>query len=456
MCRPYGDLRNSVRSSDLWAGGIIKDWCQMDQRHIWHPFTPTPHFGPRALITKAKGAYLYDESGRRWFDATSSWWCVTHGHCHPRLVDALTRQAAELDQMLFAPHAHPRALELASQLLGHLPPSLERVFFSDDGSTAVEAAIKMALQFWRLKGERRSQFVTLGLAYHGDTLGAAALGGIDLYHHDFGGALDRVQLPAPYCLRCPLEKTFPSCDIACGDSTAFGPSTAALVIEPLILGAGGMITYPKAYVEKVVKAARACGALVIFDEVFTGFGRTGTLFAMDHLLCKPDIVVLSKGLTAGMMPMGVTITTQDIFNVFCGEASRAFLHGHTFTANALGCAVALESLKIFAEEDVLVRNEKKSAIMSEHRLGFGSLACVAEVRHLGMVFALECVHPQSRQPLSTEILWTVASRLWERGIWIRPLHNVIYYVPPYCVTDEELGWLMKELWEALSAVSANA
>lgn len=435
------------------------DLIERDARAVWHPFTPTPHRGPKQLFTRAKGAYVFDQEGKRYFDATSSWWCNLHGHCHPRLARKLAEQAETLDQILFAPHTHPVAIELAEALLQKLGPPFSKVFYSDDGSTAVEAAMKMALQFWTLMGKpEKRQFVSLDRAYHGDTLGVVSVSHLPEFHDAFTRAVSPSRAATvPYCYRCPLGDRYPSCEVKCADDAIDWirknhQSTAALLVEPLLMGAGGMLIYPKEYVERLTRACREHDVLVIFDEVFTGFGRTGKMFAQEHLEVRPDITCLSKGLTSGMLPMAVTAVTSRIHEPFVGSAERAFYHGHTFTGNALTAAVALESLKIFDDEKVLARNERLTQILAESRTRFVDLPRVGEVRHLGMVWALEVVQDKtSKAPFepANGPGWRIAEALWQQGIWIRPLQQVIYLVPPYCTGAEELRWVLEVLYSEL-------
>lgn len=428
---------------------------------IWHPFTPIPHLGPRAVFEKAAGAYLYDQDGKRYWDATSSWWCNLHGHCEPRLVEAIRRQASTLDQILLAPHSHVVADELAEKLLAKLGGHFTKIFYSDDGSTAVECALKMSLQYWSNVGKSsKRKFVSLQRSFHGDTLGAVGIGDVEEYHKVFqahGGMGWRAM--APYCYRCPLGKTFPECGVACATDMETVLRTnsaeiAAVILEPLMLGAGGMIAYPKEYLDRIVPLCRELDILVIFDEVFTGFGRTGKFFAMEHGSWSPDIVCLSKGLTAGMMPMAVTATTRRIFEPFIGGVSRAFFHGHTYTGNGLGCAVALESLKIFETDGVMEKIGRLAEIMRRESAPFSDLPHVGNVRQLGMIWACELV--LDRKTASTPVPlngpgWSIATALWEKGFWIRPLHNIIYCVPPYCVTEAEL----KEFFSVLYSEVRN-
>lgn len=398
-------------------------------------------------MVRAQGAYIFNSEGKRYFDATSSWWCNLHGHCHPDLVAALHRQSQTLDQILFAPHAHPVALELATALLEKLGAPFEKVFFSDDGSTAVEAALKMALQYWVNQGQpRRKSFLSLELGYHGDTLGAISVGHLDEFHRFFTPLVASEKSTAPYCYHCPLGLKYPSCKVACLSQarkliSEKGDEIAALIVEPLVLGAGGLIVYPPEYLDELMALCKSKGILVIFDEVFTGFGRTGSFFAKDQLKSPPDFVCLSKGLTSGMLTLGATATTAEIFNAFKGEERRKFYHGHTFTANALACAVALESLRIFDRDRVLIENQKLEAVLKEQKTRFEFLPHVGEVRQLGMIWAMELVRDkQTRENFrpANGPGWKIARAAWEKGIWLRPMGAALYVIAPYCTSVEDL------------------
>lgn len=423
---------------------------------VWYPYTPIPFLGPRAKIEKASLQYVYTDSGHRVLDATSSWWCQLHGHSHPRLVKALQKQVEVLDHVMMAPHSHGPALTLATELLAAMGKPFEKVFYSDDGSTAVEVGIKILLQYWRMKGENRKSFLSLKSAYHGDTLGAVALSGTEAFHGHFKEKENiHFQGEAPYCFRCPLGKTFPSCEIACLESVKAAlrenpRQFAGAIVEPLLMGAGGMIVYPKEYLEKFVALCKEYQVPVIFDEVFTGFGRTGTLFAYEQISLRPDIVCLSKGLTAGMLAMGATITTGEIFKEFVGGPEKAFYHGHTFTGNPLACAVAIESLRLLQEDKVLERNQKLIQKMEEASERFVKLPIVADIRHIGMVWALEL------KTTGNAFGWKVCERLWEKGYWLRPLHEVLYIIPPYSTTEEDLAGLFEALYAELSSLPENA
>ncbi len=414
---------------------------------VWHPYTPVPHQGPRANLVKAQGAYVYDAAGKRYYDATSSWWCNLHGHCHPDLVAALTRQASQLDQILFSPHVHPVAMELSQKLLAKAGAPFAKVFYSDDGSTAVEAAMKMARQYWFQKGEtQRTHFLSVEYGYHGDTLGAVSVGHIDEFHQAFSPVMPVWKSTAPYCYRCPLGLRYPDCGVACTERALDrierdGDQIAAFIVEPLVMGAGGFIVYPKEYLERLMKACREKGILVIFDEVFTGFGRTGTFFAMEQLDARPDLLCLSKGLTSGMLALGATLASREIFEAFVGGESKKFFHGHTFTANALACAVALESLAIFDRENVMERNRKTAAFLGEQTARFRALPHVGDIRHRAMIWAMELVRdPSMRAPFvpASAPGWAIATRAWERGVWVRPMGSMLYVIPPYCSGEEDL------------------
>jgi len=412
-------------------------WRDRDRSVLWHPYTPDPAPGPAAqLFVKAEGAYVIDEKGKRYLDATASWWCQIHGHCHPRLVSALNRQASQLDQILFSPHCHPVALELAERLIAKLGTPFSRIFYSDDGSTAVEVALKMAIQYWVNRGEpRRRRFLSLQSGYHGDTLGTVAVGDVGVFQAAFSGGLAE-------SVKAPIPHSDAAVDAFLALLDQHHEDLAAFIVEPLVMGAGGMIVYPKENLEKITRACRDRGVLVIFDEVFTGFGRTGTFFAMEQITSRPDIVCLSKGLTSGMLPLAVTATTENIFKEFAGGGARTFFHGHTFTANALGCAVALESLRLFDEEKVIERNRGLIDIFAEQSERFCELEVVREVRHQGMVWAVETRRDSA-------FGWQIATRLFDEGIWTRPLHNVLYFIAPYCVTPDELKRALDVLYSAL-------
>ena len=337
---------------------LARDILARDRRHVWHPFTQHGTESEPLLIAGARGASLYDAEGSEILDLISSWWTCTHGHSHPKLNEALAQQAGRFDHVMFAGFTHQPAVDLASALAQLLPGDLSRVFFSDDGSTSVEVALKIAYQYWANRGERRRAFVSFDGGYHGDTLGAMSLGRGSGFFNLFRGMMCQVAvLPFPYT----YDGDEATEDREMGALTALEDrlwngthDVAALIIEPLLQGAGGMRMCRPEFLARLVEMAQSAGVLVIFDEVATGFGRTGTLFAMQQAGVVPDLVCLSKGLTSGYLPMAVTVARDRVFEAFVGETfDRALPHGHSFTANPLACAVALCSLMLFAEEDTL-------------------------------------------------------------------------------------------------------
>jgi adenosylmethionine-8-amino-7-oxononanoate aminotransferase len=384
---------------------------------------------------------LFDAEGREILDLISSWWTCTHGHAHPQLNQALARQAGQLEHVMFAGFTHEPAVNLATALAGLLPDDLSRVFFSDDGSTAVEVALKIAYQYWANRGDTRKRvFISFDGGYHGDTLGAMSLGRGSGFFTLYRSIMCQVAvLPFPYTFDGDenAEDRETGALTALEDRLRNGAhDVAALIIEPLLQGAAGMRLCRPDFVKRIVEMARAAGTLVIFDEVATGFGRTGTLFAMEQAGVAPDLVCLSKGLTSGYMPMSVTVAREQVFETFLGETfERALPHGHSFTANPLACAVALRSLELFAEEDTLGRIAR---IEARHRDMLATLKArgdVARPRVQGSMLAFDVKVEGGYQSAESEAL-----KAWflDRGLNIRPIGSTVYLLPPYCITDAEL------------------
>jgi len=395
---------------------------ERDARVLWHPYTQALSSPPPLPIVSAEGAYLFTEDGRRILDGISSWWVTLHGHGHPRLVQALARQAKSLDHVLFAGVTHPPAVELAERLSALT--GLDRVFYSDNGSTAVEVALKMAFQYWRNRGERRTRFLALDGAYHGDTVGAMSVSGIPLFRDTFRDLLFRVDR----------------------FEGSIGDDVAGVLVEPILQGARGMRVHPPAFLAGLAALCREAGTLLIADEVMTGFGRTGRMFACDHAGVRPDILCLAKGLSAGMLPFAATLATEEIFDAFVGDRARTFFHGHSFTGNPLGCAVALESLAIFEEERVL---DRVRAIGARLEAGLAPLRGIAEVRGIGAVWAVEV--PAAGGYLA-EVGPRMAAAALERAVLLRPLGNVLYAMPPYCLADGEADRLARVMVEIVREV----
>ena len=339
------------------------DLAARDRACLWHPYTQMLNPPAPLEVVRGAGVYLYTADGRRYLDGVSSWWVNIHGHAHPKLNAALARQADTLEHVIFAGCTHPPAVELAERLVALLPPGLTRVFYSDNGSTAVEVALKLAWQYWLNRGEpERRTFITLDHAYHGDTVGAMSVSAATSFTAPFEPLLfPVVRVDDPYCYRCPLGLERASCRIDClagleKQLEALGPRAAGVLVEPMLQGVGGMIVWPPEFLAGVRRLCDRHGTLMIADEVLTGFGRTGRMFACEHAQVTPDIICLSKGLTAGYMALAATAATEAIYEAFLSEDRRkTFFHGHSYCANPLACAVGLASLDLFRDEDVLGR-----------------------------------------------------------------------------------------------------
>jgi len=434
-----------------------------DRAHLWHPYTQMRTAPAPLPIVRGEGVYLYTEDGRRLLDGISSWWVNIHGHSHPRLNQALVEQAQQLEHVVFAGCTHRPAVELAERLIELLPPRLTRVFYSDNGSTAVEVALKLAHQYWRNLGDvNRRTFITLHYAYHGDTVGAMSVSEESVFTDAFRALLFRVhRADAPYCYRCPLGLERATCRIDCLGSLEAAlkeheGSVAAVLIEPMLQAAGGMIVWPSEFLAGVRRLCDRYGTLMIADEVLTGFGRTGRMFASEHASVSPDIICLSKALTAGYLPLGATVATETIFDAFLSDdRAHTFFHGHSFTANPLACAVALASLDLFREQDVLQRVERLESRLRAGLTPLADLPNVGNVRVIGGVGIVELViDKQTRKSdgYLDGIGPRLSARFLDRGLLIRPLGNVVYFMPPYCITEDQVDWALEQMTAVLTDV----
>ncbi|MBN9565816.1 MAG: adenosylmethionine--8-amino-7-oxononanoate transaminase [Alphaproteobacteria bacterium] len=411
------------------------------KQHIWYPFTQMKSAPSPILITRGEGAQIWDEHNKSYLDLISSWWVNIHGHCHPKIAQAIADQAHTLEHVLLAGFTHKPAQAFSNLLCQKLDPSLSYVFFGDNGSTAVEIALKMAIQYWSNQGHQTSAILHLDGGYHGDTFGSMAVGktaGLTQPFHPF--LFKTLSFPTPH-----TWVDDPSVDMKEAESLAalqtildqHHNSIAAIIVEPLIQGAIGMRYYRPSFLDEVIKRCKDRNILIIFDEVMTGFGRTGRLFAYEHLVEKPDIICLSKAITGGFLPMAATVCTDRIFNAFLDDSfQKAFAHGHSFTANPLGCAAAIASLKLFEEEDTL---EKIARIEKVHKSQTQALLdkkIIEKVRILGSIAAFESSITAaygSAQSIALRQLFL------EEGLLIRPLGGVIYLIPPACISDEQLA-----------------
>ncbi|CAN5846952.1 adenosylmethionine--8-amino-7-oxononanoate transaminase [soil metagenome] len=410
---------------------------------VWHPFTQHGLGEPIPLVTHAEGAALFTSDGRRIVDAISSWWVTTHGHRHPRIMAAIAEQAGKLDQIIFAGWTHEPAEDLARGLTAMMPPALRKVFFSDSGSTSVEVALKMALGFWANRGAPRHRILVLEHSYHGDTIGAMSVGARGVFNQAYAPLLfDVGTLPFPAAGR--EQETLDALEAACRE----GP--AALIVEPLILGAGGMLIYPARVLAEMRQICARHDVLFIADEVMTGWGRTGTLLACEQGEVVPDILCLSKGLTGGAVPLAVTMATEAIYAAHLStDRARMFFHSSSYTANPIACAAANANLAIWREEPVLVRVADLAARQRQRLAMLAALPAVRNARQIGTITAIEIAAEKG------DYLSDLGPRLLalfrDKDLLLRPLGNTVYVMPPYCIEDGDLDLIYAAIAEAADA-----
>ena len=438
-----------------------------DKRHVWHPFTQMQEWerDEQIIIVKGEGCWLIDTDGRRYLDGVASMWTNVHGHCRRELNDALKEQVDRLEHSTLLGLASEQSIILAARLAEITPPGLDRFFYSDNGSTAMEVAVKMAYQYQvHTRKPERSRFITFKHAYHGDTLGAVSVGGIGIYHTTFKPLLfETVQAPAPYCYRCELGCSKDSCSMKCVDALEElmernAGLVAGLVIEPLVQGAGGMIVQPAGFLRRVRELCDRYDILMIADEVATGFGRTGTMFACQHEGVVPDIMAISKGIAAGYLPLAATVTVDKVYSAFLGSYSelKTFFHGHTFTGNPLACAVALKSLQLFQQDNLLAELQPKIARLKQLLDDFKSLPHVGDVRQCGLAAGIELVENKETgtpYPWEDKIGIRVCLEARKRGVFTRPLGNTIVVFPPLVISNSELDMLLNVLQESIRVVT---
>ena len=407
---------------------------EKDKKYIWHPFTQMKSAEAAIPIVKGEGTLLIDEKGNTYIDAISSWWVNLHGHSHPYIAEKVYAQMQKLEHVVFAGFTHKPAVELCEKLSKHLPSNQAKFFFSGDGSSAVEIALKMAVQYWKNKGENKTRFVALDGAYHGETFGAMSAGARSIFSAPFSDLLfECTHIPFPKDEQAAIQNL--KTEIVKGGIAAF-------IFEPLVQGAAGMRMYKAETLNKLMQICKEAGVLCIADEVMTGFGRTGTTFAVNQTEAKPDLICLSKGLSGGTLPLSLTSCTNDIFDAFLGDdIQKAFLHGHSFTGNPIGCTAAIASL------DLLERKECQRAIKNiaeSHEIfakRINSIEIIKDIRQTGTILAIELKSDSSgyassvRQKLYQDFL--------DQGVLLRPLGNVIYILPPYCIKEKELEKVYK-------------
>lgn len=452
--------------------------AQIDQQHLWHPFTPNSLWldpeHPPLSIASGEGAWLTASDGKRYLDGNSSIWTNLHGHAHPKINQAIKTQVDRIAHSSFLGLTHEPAVRLAQQLLRYTrlsskSPNLNRVFFSDDGSTAIEAGLKMILQSFAQNGQgQRTQFISPEGAYHGDTVGAMSLSHSPTFHHHFQPVLFPTQkVMTPACYRCPFNRAKPEqadarsyrkCNFECASLAEeaieqAGDRLAAWVLEPRVQGAAGMIMHPHGYAKRTSISARKVGAKVFFDEVLTAFGRTGTSLASHAEEVVPDVLALAKGLTGGYLPLAATLTTEEIFQSFSGDINRTFFHGHSYTANPLGCSAASASLNLLESSEEIMKRERLVQNLSTLSSTFWKHPYVGDVRQEGAILAIELVADratrtpfQSEKRLGAKICHTAR----EFGLITRPIRDVLVLMPPYCTRPEELEKMVHALHQAIT------
>ena len=402
---------------------------EKDKKYIWHPFTQMKSAVAAIPIVKGEGTLLIDDKGNTYIDAISSWWVNLHGHSHPYIAEKVYAQLQKLEHVVFAGFTHNPAVELCDKLSKHLPSNQAKFFFSGDGSSAVEIALKMAVQYWKNKGENKTRFVALDGAYHGETFGAMSAGARSIFSAPFSDLLFE-------CTHIPFPKDEQAAIQSLKNEIDKG-GIAAFIFEPLVQGAAGMRMYKAETLNKLMQICKKAGVLCIADEVMTGFGRTGTTFAMNQIEAKPDLICLSKGLSGGTLPLSLTTCTSNIFDAFLGDnLEGAFLHGHSFTGNPIGCTAAIASLDLLEKKEcqTAIKNIAKSLEIFAKRIN--SIEIIKDIRQTGTILAIELKSDSSgyassvRQKLYQDFL--------DQGVLLRPLGNVIYILPPYCIKEKEL------------------
>ncbi|MGI6092157.1 MAG: adenosylmethionine--8-amino-7-oxononanoate transaminase [Negativicutes bacterium] len=441
-----------------------------DKQYIWHPFTQMKDWieKPQTVIAEANGIKLIDTEGNEYYDGVSSLWVNIHGHRKQEINQAIIDQLNKVAHSTMLGLTNIPASELAEQLVNIAPDGLSKVFYSDDGSTAVEVALKMAFQYWQFKGKPNKQkFIALDQAYHGDTVGTVSVGGIDLFHRIFKPLLfSPIHIPSPSCYHCKIADDCASCGMACLEPlekalAEHHDEIAGLIIEPLVQAAAGMLMSPPGYLKKVRELTQKYNVLLIADEVATGFGRTGKMFACEHENVSPDFMTISKGITAGYMPLAATLTTDEIYNAFLGEHTdkRTFYHGHSYTGNQLACAAALANLKVFRDEQVLEGLEAKIALIGAKLAEINLLSNVGEARQRGMIVGIELMKDKSTK---TPFAWSdavgakVCLHARKYGLFIRPVGDVIVFMPPLSSSLDELADMLSIIHRAIKEVTELA
>ncbi len=437
-----------------------------DFHHVWHPCTQMKDHAevPPLLVDRAEGIYLYDREGNRYMDVISSWWVNLFGHKHPRINQAIRDQLDKMAHVMFAGLTHKPAIDLAEKLVNASSPGLAKVFFSDNGSTAVEVALKMSLQYWRQTGKpQKTKFIYLQGGYHGETLGALSVCGLTLFRDKFEQVLPQnLEVQGPDCMRCSLGLKRESCQAECFDPMQQAleknrDRVAGVILEPLVQGAAGMRMYPPVYLDKLEKACKVAGVHTIYDEVAVGFGRIGSLFVSEHHGLNPDFLCLSKGITSGYLPLAATLATDEIYQAFYGDykSFKLFIHSHSYSANPLACAAANVTLDLLTEDGFMDHLQPKIKSMSEQGRVLSGLPWCGEFRQTGMIAAVELVRNQETlEPFPEE--QRVGHQIFleglKREVYLRPLGNVVYFIPPLVIEPDQIATMMNAAHDSINAV----
>lgn len=448
-------------------GKEIENWESRDLEYIWHPAAQMKDYEelPPMVIERAKGVWLYDVHGKKYLDIISSWWCNLFGHCNPIINQAVKEQIDRLEHVIFANFSNEPAIRLAEELARIVPKGLAKFHFNDNGSSAVEAGLKMCFQYHLQTGHpERQKFMCLSEGYHGETIGALSVGSLDLYAQMYKPMMmENIHVEAPDCFRCPYGEDRDHCQCECFEHAekafaAHGKETAAIIVEPLLQGSAGMRVYPPLYLKKLRKLCDETGVLLIADEIATGFGRTGRMFACDHAGIAPDVMTISKGLTGGYLPMSVTVTTQAIYDAFYADYSegKAFVHSHTYAGNPLASAAALAVQRIFHTQPIFenasVNAKWLTARMEAELLPHPN---VGEIRHIGLIHAFELVADKKTKaplPAAKRTGYEIYRRALAHGLLLRPIGDVLYFNPPLNITQPELDTALNLAKTALCEV----
>lgn len=444
-----------------------EELIESDLAHIWHPCSQMKDYEllKPAVIERGQGVWLYDREGKAYLDIVSSWWCNLLGHCNPAISEAIGEQVKQLEHVIFANFTHEPAITLCEQLMKIMPRGLCRFNFSDNGSAAVECALKMSFQYQNQTGHpEKMRFFCLSDGYHGETIGALSVGTMDLYAKLYQPMLmDTIRIEAPDCYRCPYGMCRDYCDTPCfqkaEDAFAqYAQECCAMIVEPLLQGSAGMRIYPAQYLQKLRQLCDTYNVLLIADEIATGFGRTGKMFAFDHAGVSPDLMCISKGLTGGYLPMAITVTTDAVYNAFYADYNegKAFLHSHTYSGNPLGCAAALAVQKQLADGHILAQAAVRAEYLTKKLTeALGNHPHIGEIRHIGLIHAMELVVDRETKEgydSKLRIGYQIYNKALQKGLLLRPLGNVIYFNPPLIINEQEIDQAVTWCKEAVEEV----